>query len=128
MPPGGAYALEAFAVQHVERVAQCGGRALVIRIPPARFRPAAVRVHVLHLDALVQPVLATRAPEAGCLRAAPRRLSGRERVAEVVDPHHSRVETARDPVGTCDVARPNARAEAEARVVCAPDRVILAVE
>src|SRR4051795_543083 len=98
MPPGGAHALEALAVQDIQCVAQRRGGALVVGEPPARLRAAAVGVHVLHLYALVQTVLATRAAEARGLRTAPRSLTGRERVAEVVHPHHPGVEPAGDAI------------------------------
>src|SRR3954454_6065838 len=114
VPPRCTQPLEAFAVEDVERVAKRGCGAVVVREPPARLRAAAVGVHVLDLHALVQPVLAVRAPEARGLRAAPRRLPGAERVAEVVDPDHPRLETACDAVGARRIARPDARAEAEA--------------
>src|SRR3954469_6833838 len=110
VPPGGAQALEALAVQDIERVAQRRGGALVVGEPPAGLRATAVRIHVFHLYALVQTVLATRAPEARCLRAAPRSLAGRERVAEVVHPHHPDVEPAGDAICPLRIARPDAGA------------------
>ena len=44
-----------FAVEHVERRAQCALGLVVVREPPCRPQASAVGVEVLHLHALVQP-------------------------------------------------------------------------
>src|SRR5581483_2728023 len=120
--------LEPAPVEDVERGKERALGTCVVREPPRRPEPAALAVDVLDAHALVQPVLRARPPEARRLDAAPRRLTGRERVAEVVDPHHARVEPPRDAVGLREIARPDARTEPVRAVVRTADRVVLTVE
>src|SRR4051812_50146149 len=105
--PGRAPAIETLAVQHVER---CPERLLglrVVRIPPARTHAPAIGIDVAHLHVLVQAVLPARATEARRLHAAPWHLARAERVAEVVHPHHPRVDAPRNALALRDVARPH---------------------
>src|SRR5690242_6311553 len=76
---------------------------LVARAPSPRrtgtTTPPAAGVDVLHAHPLVQAVLRARPPEARRLDSAPRGLTGRERVAEVVHPHHAGVDLPCHPAG-----------------------------
>src|SRR5581483_7686594 len=121
-------ALEPLAVEHVEGRAERALGLLVVREPPGRPQAAAIRVDVLDADALVEPVLRARTAEARVLHASPRRLPGRERVAEVVDPDHARVDAAHDAARLVEIARPDARRQPEPRVVRTLHGLVLAVE
>src|SRR3954447_18732007 len=125
--PRGAPALQPFAVQHVEQAAERGLGLDVVREPPRRPDATAIRVEVLDLHALVEAVLRARPPEARSLYAAPRRLARRERVAEVVDPDHARIDPACDAVGLREITRPHTGGEPELGRIRAVDGFLLAV-
>ena len=68
------------------------------------------------------------APDAGLLDAAPRGLPGTVRVRGVVRPDRAGLEPRRDLPGALRVARPDARPEAEWRIVRQPHGFVLRVE
>src|SRR5205823_14725952 len=117
MPPCRAQPFEPRAVEHVEPGAERALRLGVVGEPPRGTQAAAIRVDVLHPYALVEAVPRARAPEAGALDTAPRRLACRERIAEVIHPHHAGLDATCDAIRLRDVARPYARGEAELGVV-----------
>src|SRR5438128_7273509 len=121
-------ALEASAVENVERGADRALRLRVVREPPGGTQQTAIGADVLHAHALVETVLRARPPEARALDAAPGRLAGRERVAEVVHPDHAGFDATRDAARLREVARPYARSEPELAVVRTVHRLVLAVK
>src|SRR5215204_3493936 len=98
---------------------------LAVRIPPRDGDASRIPVDELHLRALVQPVLRVRTAEAGVLVPTPGRLAGRVGVLQVVRPDRARVQAGSDPGGTLTIARPDACAQAEGRVVRQLDRFSL---
>src|SRR5207302_6184260 len=106
-----------FAVQDFHDALEAVERARTVRIPPRDRNVPTVRVDQLDPRALVQPVLAVCAAEAGLLRPTPRGRPGAVRVTEVVRPHHPRFDPRGDAAGTIDVARPYACAESEDRCI-----------
>src|SRR6478672_408102 len=128
MPPCRTPALHPIAVDDVEHPAQSTLGLDVVWKPPYGLEAAAVGIEVLDLHALVQAVLRARAPEAGSLHPTPRSLAHCEGVAEVVHPVHAGIDSPRDPVGLCKIARPHARGEPELGRIRTADGLVLVVE
>src|SRR5215212_3431555 len=105
-PVPGSARRKAFAMERLEHAFEAVDRALVVRVPPGNGDAAGVVVDDLDVRELVETVLAVHPAVATPLRAAPRRARA-VRPADVVRPHHSDVETGRDPPRTVSIARPH---------------------
>src|SRR5436190_19191409 len=129
MPPGGPYALrDALAVEDSEHAPEPVRRRLSVGEPPRHRDPPAVRIDELHPRAVVQTVLRMGPADAGLLDSTPRRLARPVGVRGVVRPDGPGLEPRRNSPGALRIARPDARAQAERRVVREPHCLVLGVE
>src|SRR5947207_10829365 len=129
MAPGGLRApRNSLAIEDTEHAPEAVRRGLAVREPPRHRDAAAVGVDELHPRAVIEAVLRVGAPDAGLLDAAPRGLPSTVGVRGVVRPDRAGLEPSRDPPGTLRVARPDARPEAERRIVREPHGFVLRVE